>query len=195
MEMSDCVKITQILYAKKQGFFTTQSLRVLTGIKKDITLQTIVHRLVQKNILSPIEKGKFLLVNREPETFLLANLLYAPSYISLESALNFYGILSQFPYEVTSVTEKKPCVKTYGEKDFSYRHLQSALFFGYQKTNGFLIAYPEKCLLDQVYLGRKLSFEELDFSRLNKPQLRRWAKKYPQTRLFHFGFTRLQNYL
>ena len=39
--------------------------------------------------------------------FLLANFLYQPSYISLESALSFFGIVTGFAYQITSLTTKK----------------------------------------------------------------------------------------
>ena len=42
----------------------------------------------------------------KPEPFLIANHLRGPSYVSLESALSYWGLIPERVYEITSVTLK-----------------------------------------------------------------------------------------
>ena len=83
----------------------------------------------------------------------LAGQLYSPSYVSLETALNYYGVIPDIPIavrSVTPITTKK--IKT-GLGDFYYLKIDSKLFFGFSQTP-FAIAYKEKALLDYFYLRR-----------------------------------------
>ncbi len=41
-----------------------------------------------------------------PESFLLANHVYGPSYVSMDSALSFYGMIPERVYEISSATTK-----------------------------------------------------------------------------------------
>ena len=56
---------------------------------------------------------------------------------------------------------------------------------GLGEKSGFLIARPEKALLDYVYFASKglanLDWEEIDITRLEKKILLKWAKIYGQT--------------
>ena len=97
-------------------------LTVLTGVTNPNTLYKIVKRLIDKNILKTLIDGKYQVVNSVPTDFEIANYIYNPSYISLESALSYYGILSQFVYTITSITTKKSNIYEISEKAL-YRHL------------------------------------------------------------------------
>jgi len=66
-----------------------------------------LERLTKKGIIKRLTKRKYLFTFLESDDFQIANFLYTPSYISLESALSFYGIITQFPYQITSITPKK----------------------------------------------------------------------------------------
>ena len=105
-----------------------------------------------------------------------------PSYISLESALSFHGILSQFPYTVTSITPLKPRRITYQEKEYEFSHLESKYFFGFVKKDKFLIATPEKALLDELYyMAKKLRtihVTDLNFEPVDKKKFKELYKKY-----------------
>ena len=102
----------------ESGFvlFNGKTLRDISEIKNKASFSTVINRLLSSKILLRLEKDKYLVKNRVANPFNLANLLYSPSYISFETALNFYGILSQFPHELSSATLKK----TISKKDFYY---------------------------------------------------------------------------
>ena len=86
----------------------------------------------------------------------VASALYQPSYLSLESALAAYGFIPEMVYAYVSVTAK--INRTFDNKfgHFIYRHVKSELFWGYREvktdTGRYLIAEPEKALLDYLYL-------------------------------------------
>lgn len=87
----------------------------------------------------------------------VASLIYQPSYLSLESALSFYGFIPEIVYAYVSVTGKTNRKFTNKFGNFIYRHIKSELFWGYRevKTENwrYLIAEPEKAVLDYLYLN------------------------------------------
>lgn len=95
----------------------------------------------------------------------IANRIYAPSYISLHSALSFYGMIPEEVLGLTSVTTLKTAKFENAFGTFSYQNVKESLFFGYEpKTmlNGrtILFATPEKALLDLLYLNPFYKTEE-----------------------------------
>lgn len=98
----------------------------------------------------------------------LALYLYSPSYISLEKALSIYGLIPEMVYGITSITPKT--TRRFRNKfgSFIYRHIKPSLFFGYRETKGFLLAEPEKALLDYLYLNKIRTEEALRETRLNE---------------------------
>jgi predicted transcriptional regulator of viral defense system len=92
-----------------------------------------------------------------PHPFLIANSLLPGSYVSLQSALAYYGLIPEYVAQTLSVTTQRPAHWTNALGDFRFQHLAPHLFFGYQQVNftpnqeGF-IALPEKALLDLVHL-------------------------------------------
>ena len=87
----------------------------------------------------------------------IANRIYRPSYISLQTALSFYGIIPEVVTNVTSVTTLKTAEFENRFGTFSYKTIQPRLFFGYTvkpflKDMAFLLAEPEKAILDLLYL-------------------------------------------
>jgi predicted transcriptional regulator of viral defense system len=105
----------------------------------------------------------------ESENNFIANKLFEPSYVSLESALRYYNLIPEVVFLTTSVTTRKTkSVKT-AIGNFQYRSVKENLFFGYKIVdfNGvaYKIAEPEKALLDFLYLRSDLK-TEADFAEL-----------------------------
>lgn len=190
METYNLGGITKALYDSNASVLTRSVIRdtVATNIKP-ITLSVIIRRLVETGVLVKLERNKYLVNRGNVHEFAIANFLYQPSYISFESALNFHGILPQFSHEITSATVKKPLEKTVGGKIYRYNRIKKSLFWGYHKTSdGFLVAEPEKALLDMVYLSVKgyavIHPDDLIQERLNRTSLRKYAVLYPKTTAF-----------
>jgi predicted transcriptional regulator of viral defense system len=182
MESITVDKATNILYKKKVSLFGINDAKKVFAISKDNTVYKLLQRLEKKNIIKRIENGKYLFSFTEVSDFEIANFLFSPSYISLESALSFYGILSQFPYTITSVTSKKSKRVVYEDKEYEFVHIESKYFYGFLKKDRFLIASPEKALIDMLYFMakklRSIPMKELDLSKINKKYLLNMAKKY-----------------
>jgi predicted transcriptional regulator of viral defense system len=87
----------------------------------------------------------------------VANRIYRPSYISLHSALSFYGLIPEAIVQVTSVSTLKTANFENPMGSFHYHSVRPDLMFGYDlKTTPsdrtIRIAEPEKALLDLLYL-------------------------------------------
>ena len=169
--------------------FTTASLKDLLSNPSKSSFHRIVNKLESAGVIEQTEKGKYLKTSGKVDDFILANTLYAPSYVSFESALNLHGILSQFPYEITSATVKKSQTKTIHDKTYSYTHIQTSLFWGYEKYQNELIATPEKSLIDQMYLAakgiRSIPVDELDVTRINRKLFKSYLSKLPKNIELH----------
>lgn len=180
--------ITKKIYNSGFSLFSLKTLRDILEIKKESTVFSVIKKLLKAGVLTKLEKSKYLLKGAKINDFVLANFIYQPSYVSFESALNFYGVLSQFPYEISSATAKKTVKKIFQEKAFTYTHIKKDLFWGYEKKENFTIAFPEKALLDQLYLTakgyKKINLDEYDLSRLKISRLKECLGKYPKIRQF-----------
>ncbi len=107
----------------------------------------------------------------------IANRIYQPSYISMESALSYYNLIPESVYTVTSLTSRKTLSFNTKAGTYNYRHIKSSTFFGYQviEWKGFplKIAEVEKVLLDYLYLNNHInSKEDLENLRLNITELK-----------------------
>jgi predicted transcriptional regulator of viral defense system len=92
-----------------------------------------------------------------PHPFLVANHLRKPSYVSLQSALSYYGMIPEVVPVTTSVTTGRPETLETPLGSFVFRHLKKIAFFGYADTEisrgqSAFLASPEKALLDLLYL-------------------------------------------
>jgi predicted transcriptional regulator of viral defense system len=92
-----------------------------------------------------------------PSPFLTANYLRRGSYVSLQSALAYHGLIPEFVPEVTSVTTGRPEKLNTPLGRFSFRHIRNSMFYGCEKikvagNQEAFVATPEKSLLDLVYL-------------------------------------------
>jgi len=188
METYNLSAATRELYEAPIKLFTIKMLKETLETANEMTFFNTVRRLVRSGVLKKIERGKYRLANSSDTSFMLASFLYTPSYISFETALNYSGILSQFPYEITSATTKKPMKKIIDQKVYSYTRIKKSLYWGYTKEKQSLIAEPEKALLDQLYLAskglRQIALEEYDLSSIDKAKLKTYLGFFPQTKQF-----------
>lgn len=189
--------LTKKIYESSAQLFTLRTLRDHLDIDKSGSLFNIVNRLLESGVLIKIERNKYILKKYSCNEYALANFIYEPSYISFESALSFYGILSQFPYEVTSATLGQTRAKKFNGKEYGYYHLKKSLFWGYMKENNYLIADKEKALADQLYLAskgiKKIHLEEYDLSLIDILKLKSYISKFPQTNQFKKAIANLTN--
>ena len=89
------------------------------------------------------------------DPLVLAPLVYGPSYVSLETALAWHGLIPERVDEITSVTCKRARLFRTPLGRFSYRPVNEVAFgygVGLQSADGgsFFLAEPEKALCDRV---------------------------------------------
>lgn len=141
------------LREKQITLFTTLDISKLFAIENENTLKHLLRRLKGAEIVKGLIKDKYLFLQAKNEAgdFEIANFLVIPSYISLESALSYYGIIDQFPYHISSITISKPRNFHINEKSFIYSKINKNYFKDYLKIDNFLIASKEKALFDYCY--------------------------------------------
>ncbi len=89
------------------------------------------------------------------EMFLVrvANKIYAPSYVSLETVLSQSGFIPETVHQITSISTRKTRIIKTPLGVFSYRTVSPRLYFGYEiQEYGSKIACAEKAILDYLYL-------------------------------------------
>ncbi len=147
---------------------TSSSLSKILDINNENTIYKIIERLEKNKLINRLIKGKYTVSNVNLSDFEKANLILSPSYISLESALNYYGVLPQFTYSITSVTTQKSKRFEIGGKEYEYTKISRNFYSDFVKKDNFLIATPEKALVDLIYLAskklRKVELTDLDMS-------------------------------
>jgi len=156
-------------------------------------------RWVRNKRLIKIHKGLYTLAEPyrriKPEPFYIANNLKLASYVSLQSALAWYGLIPEFVPEITSVTTGRPQTIETPIGRFDFKHINKSLFWGYQHVEltagqAAFIARPEKALIDLVYLtpeGDKQKFiEELrlqNLEQIDKTMLREYMEQTKSPKL------------
>ncbi len=95
----------------------------------------------------------------------VSNKIYSPSYVSLHSALAFYGIITEAIVQTTAVSSLKKANFENIFGSFSYHQLLPELMFGNeQKTflnkHSLFFATPEKAILDLLYLYPQYNSEQ-----------------------------------
>lgn len=182
METYSTTEIIKILKEKQIALFSLADFERLFKINNQQTLYKKIQRLEKNKLIQKLIKGKYLFFLNKVDDFSIANYIYQPSYISLESALSFYGIITGFPYKIFSISFKKSRSFEINQKEFQYSQMNQNLFWGYNKKEDFLIADPEKALLDYVYFNlkglRNIDWEEIDLTGINKRKLITYAKRF-----------------
>jgi len=150
-------------------------------------------RWVRTGKVIPLRRGLYTLASPyrkiDPHLFLVANAMKAASYVSLQSALAYYGLIPEYTPVVTSVTTGRPERIETALGTFSFFHVRKTWFTGYKRVEvkggqWVFLAGPEKSLLDLVYLTaradgreylRELRLQNLD--RLDGKELARLARE------------------
>ncbi len=182
-EMSD-IEFIQTLRGFNKPYFTLADLEKILKMKRD-SLYVTLNRLVKSGVLIRLQRGVYQPEFQGLELEKTANELYYPSYLSFESALSRYGILSQIPYTLTFATTRRSKKLLLAGIEVEYRQLKKEYFFGYILDNGIYIAEPEKALLDQLYMMSKgkvsSDVSEWSLVALKKNKFLQYSKKFPRT--------------
>ncbi len=178
------ITLVQRLLSLDKPYFSPADLEKILGQKRP-ALYVTLNRLVRYGVLVRLRQGVYQASLGDADLARIANQLVYPSYLSFESALSRYGILSQVPYTLTFATTHRSQSMTLGDTMVEFRQLKGDLFFGYTLQGGLYVAEPEKALLDQLYMVSRglasLRLEALDLSSLDPTRLRTYAARFPET--------------
>jgi predicted transcriptional regulator of viral defense system len=177
------VKLIQTLKSFNKPYYTLSDLEKILNIKKN-SLYVTLNRLVKNGVLIRLKRGIYEPEFKEPELEKTANELYYPSYLSFETALSRYGIISQIPYSLTFATFRKSKKTLLMGREIEYRQVKKDYFFGYILDNGVYIAEPEKALLDQLYMMSKgrtsKDMSEWSLVNLKKNKFIKYSRQFPK---------------
>ncbi|MCX5715530.1 MAG: hypothetical protein NTV07_01450, partial [Candidatus Omnitrophica bacterium] len=160
-------------------------------------------RWQEKGLVIKLKRGIYILNENDrkinPSRQFIANQLYAPSYVSLEYALNFYGIIPERVMEVTSITTKKTARFSNGLGSFVYQRIKPSAFRGFKAVKDergltYLMAEPEKAIVDFLYLNLstiktlgkgvfKDSYRFQNIGSLHQNKLKEFSKLFKSNRL------------
>ena len=159
--------------------FTVFTLRDIRKIESEFDRRRLTE-WQKRELITKIVRGVYMMKDRkldEDVLFCIGNTIRKPSYVSLQSALSFYGFIPESALTVTSVTTKKTGKFSTPVCDFSYKSFKPSLYFGYDlRRSGMqpcLIAEPEKAILDILYLNPDLKTDDdMESMRFNRHQIR-----------------------
>ncbi len=179
--------IEQLRRSISTAVFSDVQVRRLFPIDPTNSVRTQLSRWTAQGKLVRIKRGLYHFAERPIEELGLSQLLYSPSYISLETALNMFGILPDVPQQITSVTPTttRNFQTKYGV--YSYTKLQQKLFFGFSiedsDSTPYQLAHPEKAILDYIYLRKIKNFTEARMDILAKilksRRFQAYLREYP----------------
>jgi predicted transcriptional regulator of viral defense system len=122
-----------------------------------------------KGYITKLIKGKYLFSDlklNEEIQFVIANKLLSPSYISMEMALSWYGVIPEGVYSITSVSTRRTIEYSTDAGNFDYRKIKKEGFFGdvinkvEGYNQGYRIAKLEKAIIDLFYYSNELTDED-----------------------------------
>jgi len=183
---------------KKLFIFSAIDIRALFGVSV-VATAGLLHRYKKKGFIVQLKRGLYVFPDALPPDVYVANKLYSPSYISLEFALSYHGIIPETVYEITSVTTKTTRQFKALGKIFSYRKIKRVAYTGYnaekQGEISFYIADAEKAFVDANYL--RLINRQKPISRFNKEKVNvakalRYARLFGSSKLIGIIKTTLQ---
>ena len=177
--------------------FTTREAAMLSGSSLS-NASKLMKNLEKRGLVFKVTRGIWAEVENErisPYTIIPFLLPKNRAYVSFVSALHLYGIIEQIPQEImlaSTVHTKKIQTKI---GTFSIHQISPSFFDGfdwYKGEGSFLIAEPEKALIDSLYLSARKKkqfsyFPELYFPKtfsFNKAS--KWAERitYPKIKSY-----------
>lgn len=191
------MKFTNLL--EKVSDLPVFTVRFLAAGENLAQVRLQINRWVKDSKIIKIHKGLYTLAEPyrkvDPEPFCIANALKQASYVSLHSALSWYGMIPEFVPSVTSITTTRPQSIETPLGRYEFRHVGKKYFWGYQQIelksglNAF-VAYPEKALLDLIYLtpgGDEIEFVEglrlQNFEQIDRKRLSQFAERFKSAKI------------
>jgi len=193
------------MYIKKlkKPVFTTFEVSALSGKSLSVVTQSLNH-LAKIGLVLKVYRGVWAEAGNESlSPYAAIPYLFSRqrAYVSFLSALHLHGIIEQIPQTITlaSTVHTKTIHTKLGV--FSVHRISPKFFKGfdwYKGENGFLIACPEKALVDSLYLSahRKkqfVHFPELHFSKsFGFKKAREFVNSIPNSKIRPYVLKKLE---
>ncbi|MFC1793788.1 hypothetical protein ACFL3Q_09410 [Planctomycetota bacterium] len=186
--------------------FTSQDVATLFPESKERRFG-LVKRAIASGEIIHIRRGLYCLATKYQKKsmnfYTLAQHVYGPSYVSLESALSWHGWIPEAVHTITSASFKKAKEFKTPLGLFSYDRIPQVVFYTEVKRltdesrNVFLMANPFKALADYVYVRKKewtgiepvvssLRIEPEEFEQVTRDTLDGLIRNYSNSRVKRF---------
>lgn len=165
----------------------------------------LVMKLKKNGWLIPIKKGVYAIADISSHGFTnispltIARILVNESYVSFETAFNYYDLFEQMIKNIISISPKSP--RSYHFQDLNYKFLKirSQLYFGFKRISieghKAQVAELEKAFLDYLYFRNDSYSIDLIWEKLNKgkeqvnfEKMVDYSMKFPLTTKRKLGF-------
>lgn len=153
-----------IILSLYQSPKTIFSLEELSLMFPDISYANLKRRMsyyVSKGQIQKVRKDTY--AKKDFNKYELANTLYTPSYISLETVLQMAGITFQYYETVFAITYTTRLVEV-RDITIQYRGMKKDVLSnneGIERKEGYFIATPERAFLDAIYIYKSYYFDNL----------------------------------
>lgn len=199
-------KLEESLRRYSRPYLTDRELEFLLDGTPDSRYGKTKRMLAQGKLLH-IRRGLYSLTDKlgyrtKPHSFELAQFIYGPSYISLESALSYHQLIPERVYTITSCTGKRAKKFETPLGHFNYMHLPEENLFTEvelikENEYQFFIAKPWKAICDYIYcykhdwkdldpLQNSLRIEIEDLPLLREEEIQLLEEYYHQKRISRF---------
>ncbi|MBW1796688.1 MAG: hypothetical protein JRJ38_20115 [Deltaproteobacteria bacterium] len=167
----------------------------------------LVRRAIASGEIIHIRRGLYCLARKYQKKglnlYALAQHVYGPSYVSLESALSWHGWIPEAVHSITNASFKKSKEFETPLGLFSFDRIPQELFYSEvqrvsdESGNVFLMASPLKALADYVYIRKKdwtgiepvvgsLRIETEEFEQVSREALEGLTRNYSNSRVKRF---------
>ena len=183
--LSSWIELLQKLGREKQKILSPRALQAASGLGRAAALKAI-QRLIRRGYLIKLYKKTYANKFSSPSLEEIAMYYGKPCYISFESALENYGVISQAPLVLTCATTRKIKNLNTSLGQIIFHHLHSRFFNNFENDRGILRAIAEKAFLDYLYInfnnwGSIPPLDEFNLDLLDKKKIKKLAKKYPKS--------------
>jgi len=200
-------KLTEKIFENAPyGYFSSQDVATLFPESED-KRYGLVKRAIAGGEIIHIRRGLYCLApkyqKKSINLYALAEHIYGPSYVSLESALSRHGWIPEAVYTLTNVSSGKSKEFKTPLGAFSYNRVPQKVFYaGVERLSDeagdvFLMATPMKALADYVYVNKKdwacieqaaesLRIEPEEFESVNSEDLDALIENYTSRRVRKF---------
>lgn len=194
-----------LVFIRKLGrtVFTTHDVVSVSGKSASTVVQSL-NRLAQQGLLTKIYRGVWAEAGPKAlSPFELIPCLFPRRrvYVSFITALHLHGIVEQIPQVITLASLSHTRTLRTRAGVFSVHQMAPAFFDGfdwYRGEGSFLIAEPEKALMDSLYLSSRKKkqfghFPELHFpSTFSFKKAARWGKRIPEKKIRQYVIRKLE---